>query len=124
MDQLAYSISEVCQVAGIGKTSIYEAIGSGELRAVKRAKRTLILDVDLRRWLEGLPAIAPKPNVRTSDAAVTPTKSPLGSCAVVGDETGSRRAKDDPPARDPEQRRRRPAPVRARHRLASGGGGR
>jgi excisionase family DNA binding protein len=56
---LAYSIVEACEVARIGRTSLYAAIGAGELRAVKRAKRTLILADDLRRWLENLPPVAP-----------------------------------------------------------------
>jgi len=47
---LAYSIPAACAVAR-----------RGELRAVKRGRRTLILDSDLRQWLEGLPAIPPNP---------------------------------------------------------------
>jgi hypothetical protein len=49
MNQLAYSILEAC-----------EAIRSGELRAVKHGKRTLILADDLRRFLESLPPVTPK----------------------------------------------------------------
>ena len=60
--QLAYNISEASQVANTGRTAIYEAIRSGELRAVKRGRRTLILADDLRRWLENLPVVAPKAN--------------------------------------------------------------
>jgi excisionase family DNA binding protein len=61
--QLAYNISEAGQAADTGRTAIYEAIRSGELRAVKRGRRTLILADDLRRWLDNLPTIAPKAKV-------------------------------------------------------------
>lgn len=54
---LAYSVAEACQAARIGRTSLYEAIRTGDLRAVKCAKRTLILADDLRRWLESLPPV-------------------------------------------------------------------
>jgi excisionase family DNA binding protein len=57
---LAYSVSEACEVARVGRTSLYQAIRAGELRAVKRAKRTLVLADDLRRWLQSLPAVTPK----------------------------------------------------------------
>jgi excisionase family DNA binding protein len=60
MNQLAYSVLEACEAARIGRTNLYEAIRSGELRAVKHGKRTLILASDLRRWLETLPPLVPK----------------------------------------------------------------
>ena len=55
---LAHSISEACSIARTGRTSLYEAIRTGALRAVKRGRRTLILDDDLRRWVQSLPPVA------------------------------------------------------------------
>ena len=54
---LAYTIAEACTVTRIGKTALYEAINSGELRAVKRGRRTLVLPADLKEWIEKLPPI-------------------------------------------------------------------
>jgi excisionase family DNA binding protein len=57
---MALKISEACSASRCGRTTVYEAIKHGELRALKRGKSTLILESDLRRWLESLPAIEPK----------------------------------------------------------------
>jgi excisionase family DNA binding protein len=54
---LAHSVSEACSIARTGRTSLYEAIRTGALRAVKRGRRTLILDDDLRRWVQSLPPV-------------------------------------------------------------------
>ena len=51
---LGYSISEACAASGVRRTSLYNAIRCGQLRAVKCGSRTLILPDDLQRWLEGL----------------------------------------------------------------------
>jgi len=58
---LAYTVSEACAAARIGRTRFYEAVRSGALRVRKHGKRTLVLCEDLRQWLESLPAIEPKP---------------------------------------------------------------
>jgi excisionase family DNA binding protein len=60
MNPIAYSISEACSIGRAGRTSLYQAIKSGQLRAVKRGRRTLIIADDLRRWIESHPEVKPK----------------------------------------------------------------
>ena len=60
MEQLAFTVSEACAAARVGKTVLYQAIATGALRAVKRGRRTLVLPADLRAWVARLPAIQTK----------------------------------------------------------------
>ena len=61
MEPLAYTLYEAKRAAaGISRTTLYEEIKAGRLRAVKRGRRTLILADDLRAWLASLPATTPR----------------------------------------------------------------
>lgn len=62
---LAYSVRDACLITCTGRTSVYEAIRTGELRALKRGRRTLILDEDLRRWLQNLPSVTVNPTTQS-----------------------------------------------------------
>jgi excisionase family DNA binding protein len=56
-EPFAYTIAEACAVARIGRTALYEAIRSGDLRARKRGRRTLVVRDDLKKFIESLPAV-------------------------------------------------------------------
>jgi excisionase family DNA binding protein len=74
--KLAYSILEVAKLSGRCRTSIYEAINAGQLRAVKSGRRTLVLTDDLHSWLRTFVPISPKIRHEFSrkDGPVTTTK--------------------------------------------------
>jgi excisionase family DNA binding protein len=50
------SVSEACDIAGLGRTKLYEAIAAGQLKARKYGRRRIILHADLLQFLQGLPA--------------------------------------------------------------------
>jgi hypothetical protein len=54
-ERLSVSPEEASALTGIGLTSIREAITSGNLRAKKHGRRTIVLPDDLRVWLKTLP---------------------------------------------------------------------
>ena len=55
MEPIAVTILEACKASRSSRTTLYAAIGNGDLRAIKRGRKTLILMSDLRAWIEGLP---------------------------------------------------------------------
>ena len=54
MTQLSLSIEEARAVTGLGRTKLYQLINSGELKARKIGKRTIILKDDLEAFLNNL----------------------------------------------------------------------
>ena len=56
----AFTIRETCVAGAAGRTAVYDAIRNGTLRARKRGRKTVVLEDDLRAWLESLPVIEPK----------------------------------------------------------------
>lgn len=52
---LAHTIADATKVSGLGRTSLYEAIGAGKIEARKAGGRTLILAESLRSFIAGLP---------------------------------------------------------------------
>ena len=59
-EPIAYGIVPLSAVLGLGKTKIYEMIGSGQLEAMKAGRRTLVSAASVRRYLDSLPRLAPK----------------------------------------------------------------
>jgi excisionase family DNA binding protein len=54
---LALGILDAARAAGVGRSTIYENINSGALKARKAGRRTLILRADLQAWLDSFPAV-------------------------------------------------------------------
>ena len=54
---LAHTPAQAAKLANIGRTRLYDAINSGQLVARKFGGRTLILDTDLRKFLDNLPPV-------------------------------------------------------------------
>ena len=76
-ERLSVAPEEASALTGIGLTSIREAISSGDLKAKKHGRRTIILPDDLRIWLKmlpdaGKPILRPDLALLRSSAAVVP----------------------------------------------------
>ena len=58
VERQGLSIAEACEIAGVGKTKLYQAIKERKLRARKLGTRTIILRADLQKFLASLPTAA------------------------------------------------------------------
>jgi excisionase family DNA binding protein len=61
-ERFAYSVDEVAFVAGLGRTTVYQAIQEGTLAARQWRSRTLVLACELAFFLEQLPVGLQRPN--------------------------------------------------------------
>ncbi len=57
---LAYTVPDACKAAGLGRTTLYELIAAGRVRAMKAGTRTLIEADSLRSYLASLPLLPTK----------------------------------------------------------------
>lgn len=54
---LGYTIAAAVKATGIGRSSFYEAMAAGDLKARKSGRRTVIRAADLESFIDGLPAM-------------------------------------------------------------------
>jgi excisionase family DNA binding protein len=52
--RVAYRPEEAAAAVGVGRTTIFEEIRAGRLRARKVGRATIIADADLREWVAQL----------------------------------------------------------------------
>jgi excisionase family DNA binding protein len=62
----AYRICDVCRLTGLGRTTIYAAIKSGDLIACKYGRSTIVLAEDLETFLQGLRRVREAPTSEKS----------------------------------------------------------
>jgi excisionase family DNA binding protein len=72
MTPTALSINEALRRLSIGRTRLYELIGSGQISARKIGRRTIILDTEIARFLAACPET---PGGRGSPPGVGPIQA-------------------------------------------------
>ena len=55
MERLTYTIEEVADMLGIGRSSAYQAVRTGEIPTIRVGRRLLVPRVALERMLECVP---------------------------------------------------------------------
>jgi hypothetical protein len=57
--KLAYSLSELAELSGVGRTFLYSEVKAGKLVLTKAGRRSIILHDHAMAWLAGLPKSSP-----------------------------------------------------------------
>ncbi len=55
MEKSFYTVAEIIEITGLGRTKIYEEINSNALKAKKCGTRTLIEAASFEQWKNSLP---------------------------------------------------------------------
>lgn len=56
--KMLYSIAEVCEQTGLGRTKFYQLLKDGALSAVKIGNKTFVKHEELERFIDNLPKYA------------------------------------------------------------------
>jgi excisionase family DNA binding protein len=62
MEMLAFTIAQAAKLAGLCRSTLYQEIRAGRLRAVKRGRSTRVLLQDLKTYLGSLPSFHDRAN--------------------------------------------------------------
>jgi excisionase family DNA binding protein len=77
MEPLAITISQAVELGGPKRSTLYEDIRNGRLRAVKRGRSTRILLEDFKKYLSSFPPIPSRKAELTFQEARSPEKRSL-----------------------------------------------
>jgi excisionase family DNA binding protein len=58
--RILFTVANLCQATGLGRTTVYAQIKRGLLRAHKCGRRTLFSSADVAAWLNNLPEMLPR----------------------------------------------------------------
>jgi hypothetical protein len=61
--KLAYSIAELTEMSGVGRSFLYEEVKAGRLIVTKAGRRSIVLYDDALAWLTTLPKLTPTPTL-------------------------------------------------------------
>lgn len=88
MSRLLHPIPEAAESLAMGRSTLYEKIGSGEIVAVKVGRRRYVAHDELERYVRTLTAIdAPSSSTATADRILTEhIKGVVNAAPPLGDE--------------------------------------
>jgi excisionase family DNA binding protein len=58
--RILFTVAELCEATGLGRTTLYSQIKMGRLRAHKCGRRTLFRAAEVEAWLSALSEISPR----------------------------------------------------------------